>query len=135
MVGSSSTMMGTSYSIGTSIIPPLCDIMMGKKSSVSTLSLHSLQKMKLKNILSLGILAMSSCRFTHTTREVMIQQRRIVFSPGEGLNYLIRRVSGVLNPVNLPQTSAVPPQSYREFRSPGLIKAVFWSITLLVSAQ
>lgn len=106
-----------------------------KKSSVSTLSLLSLQKMKLKNILTLGILAMSSHRLTLTTREVMIQHRRIVFSPGEGLNYLIDRMSGVLNPMSLHHTSAVPLQSYREFRSPGLMQAVFWSIILLVLAQ
>lgn len=63
-------MIGASYSIGTSIIPPLCDIMVwwGKILSVSTLSLHSLQKMKFKNVLSYGILEMSS-RLTHTTRE------------------------------------------------------------------
>lgn len=44
-------------------------------------------------------------------------------------------MSGFLNPVSLPQTSAVPPQSYREFRSSGLMKAVFWSITLPILAQ
>lgn len=47
---------------------------------------------------------MSSLRLTDTTRKVMIQHRRVVFSPGEGLNELIDRMPAVLNPVSLPQT-------------------------------
>lgn len=46
---------------------------------------------------------MSSLRLTDTTRKVMIQHRRVVFSPGEGLNDLIVRMLAVLNPVSLPQ--------------------------------
>lgn len=72
---------------------------------------------------------------SHILPERMIQHRRVVFSPGEVLNDLIDRMPAVLNSVSLPQTSAVPPQSCREFRSPDLMKAVFWRGTLPVSAQ
>lgn len=90
------------------------------------------RKWNCKNVLSLGI---STCRLTYITRKVMIQHRRVVFSPGEELNYLIDKMAAVLNTLSLPQTAVVPPQSYREFGSPDLMKAVFWSGTLPVLAQ